>query len=899
MPGENCAIVGCSTSRRHKEISIFKVPKPNNEANRQWGCELINIITKDRQVDAQLKKRIDTFKLYICERHFSPEQIWVYPTRKSLKEGALPHLNLPQKTARSSSKVRSTSVIQKREEFSLFQELSPPISPSTVYKNFIDFKDRITKLSLDDSWHIDINNESNLVIITCISTGHILPLFEIYVDQTLAFTLRVYGWLLPEDHELYLSHKRSFLNITLSNFIIELKQKNILCEGITTPDPSKEINFQKHVVPKIFDYSSFQQSTTKSPLHQDEFYRSISCQLLISNNSTCSCCNSFNIKVVAAKKINTGKMLQPAKLKAPIKFTSPERIKLTLQNERLKCKQLETQISEMRAEINKSSEQISPEMSSDLISIFTGCDKKSVPPFMKLFWEEQQKYLQSSTASSIRYHPMIIKFCLNLAAKSSSSYSDLRYDSKTGSGILVLPSLRTLRDYKNYIRPTRGFNHKIINELAEKTALFSGPERFVTILFDEMKIQEDLVWDKFTGELIGFVDLGDIHTNYATLKNVKELATHVLVFLVKSIVNPLSFSLATFATTGITSFQLMPIFWKAVCYLESIELKVVAATADGASPNRRFFRMHKQLDGDSGKPVVYRAKNIHTTENRFIYFFADVPHLIKTARNCLSNSGSGRATRYMWNSGFFILWSHLTQLYHEDLESGLKLVPKLTNDHIALTPYSVMRVRLAAQVLSETVGKVLNSFGPPEAAGTAQFCIMMDKFFDCLNVKNTVEHTLKRKPFLKPYDSIDDERFAWLDDFLSYFALWKDSIEERNDRPYTANARSNMFISWQTHEGLQVTVYSFKEIVKFLLENGVSYVLSERFCQDDLENYFGRQRAIGSRRDNPSVRDVGYNDNTIKSQFSIRPIAGNVRGPGGKFNDIDDTPLPKRKKGAE
>ena len=36
-----------------------------------------------------------------------------------------------------------------------------------------------------------------------------------------------------------------------------------------------------------------------------------------------------------------------------------------------------------------------------------------------------------------------------------------------------------------------------------------------------MKIQEDLVWDKYSGELIGFVDLGDINTNYATLKNVK------------------------------------------------------------------------------------------------------------------------------------------------------------------------------------------------------------------------------------------------------------------------------------------------------------------------------------------------------------------------------------------
>ena len=191
---------------------------------------------------------------------------------------------------------------------------------------------------------------------------------------------------------------------------------------------------------------------------------------------------------------------------------------------------------------------------------------------MKLFWEEQQKYINESKSSSIRYHPMVIKFCLSLADKSSSTYSDLRFDSKTGSGILVLPILRTLRDYKNYIRPRRGFNPDIINHLSEKTKEFYPAERFVAILFDEMKIQEDLVWDKHTGEPIGFVDLGDIDTNYAALQDVQQLATHVLVFLIKSVANPLSFSLATFATTGATSYQIFPIFWKAVNILGNIKV---------------------------------------------------------------------------------------------------------------------------------------------------------------------------------------------------------------------------------------------------------------------------------------------------------------------------------------
>ena len=176
--------------------------------------------------------------------------------------------------------------------------------------------------------------------------------------------------------------------------------------------------------------------------------------------------------------------------------------------------------------------------------------------------------------------------------------------------------------------------------------------------------------------------MGDINVNFAPLKNTQTLAKHVLVFLVKSVVNPLSYSFATFAIDGITAYQIMSIFWQAVKYLEKNNLKVIAATGDGASQDRKFFRMHKHLLSDSDTEILYQTKNIYTKEIRFIYFFSDVPHLMKTIRNCFSILGLEEGQGTCGNTFFFFYGHIIAHIYHEDLESGLKLVNKLTSDHI-------------------------------------------------------------------------------------------------------------------------------------------------------------------------------------------------------------------------
>ena len=99
-----------------------------------------------------------------------------------------------------------------------------------------------------------------------------------------------------------------------------------------------------------------------------------------------------------------------------------------------------------------------------------------------------------------------------------------------------------------------------------------------------------------------------------------------------------------------------------------------------------------------------------------------------------------------------------------------------------------------------------------------------------------------------------------------------------------------------------IIVLSFLELIPLLLAvPNVEYVLSERFCQDPLESFFGKQRYHGGWNDNPSVKQFIENSASIHVQGSaaLAPLRGNIYKSGrlSTPNDIvDSAPLPKRRR---
>lgn len=184
--------------------------------------------------------------------------------------------------------------------------------------------------------------------------------------------------------------------------------------------------------------------------------------------------------------------------------------------------------------------------------------------------------------------------------------------------------------------------------------------------------------------------------------------------MVRGIIIKLQFPYAHFGTKDVNVDVLLPIIWEAIHQLENVVCKAICIVADGASPNRRFSRMH------GGKDLVYKAHNPFAclSENCPLFFISDPPHILKTTRNCWSysgNFGTRRLSVRICNTfsvrcinqqinGQCIEWKHLRDLYRklQTMSAGISLVPKLKLEHVELTPFFRMRVDLTAQVLLVT-----------------------------------------------------------------------------------------------------------------------------------------------------------------------------------------------------
>ena len=94
------------------------------------------------------------------------------------------------------------------------------------------------------------------------------------------------------------------------------------------------------------------------------------------------------------------------------------------------------------------------------------------------------------------------------------------------------------------------------------------------ILINEMYIKEGLVFDKHSGALTGFLDLGDVTTHLIdyerqSQKNSeilpkRQLAKTIVVLMVRRLLTDIKFAYATFPAASPKDCDLFPLLWDAI-----------------------------------------------------------------------------------------------------------------------------------------------------------------------------------------------------------------------------------------------------------------------------------------------------------------------------------------------
>lgn len=140
-----------------------------------------------------------------------------------------------------------------------------------------------------------------------------------------------------------------------------------------------------------------------------------------------------------------------------------------------------------------------------------------------------------------------------------------------------------------------------------------------------------------------------------------------------------------------------------------------------------------------------------------------------------------------------------------------------------------------------------------ETRETAEFCQIIQRWWNIVNVKTTTKCTTKRDEWSAPFRQQDDFRIQFLRNFISWLHTWN----------HPGNTEG-IFTS-DTYHAAVLTATTLLDILAYAQHiPDVKYVLTGKFQTDDLEARFRLYRSIAGRNYNVSYSEVVESEKKIR-----------------------------------
>nr|XP_034839910.1 uncharacterized protein LOC117996007 [Maniola hyperantus] len=218
-------------------------------------------------------------------------------------------------------------------------------------------------------------------------------------------------------------------------------------------------------------------------------------------------------------------------------------------------------------------------------------------------------------------------------------------------------------------------------------------------------------------------------------------------------------------------------------------------------------------------------------------------------------------------------WQHLEEMYHRQPGyKGVRLVPKLTAQHVVPKLIPKMKVKHCTQVFSRTVGVALGYMAdcgqlPAENKDTADLLILMDELFDSVNGSySKIRNGKIYRTAVTPKSP--------------HHQLWRKSLPVLKSMVFVTKdgrkASVPSISSWiKTIEGFQLLINHLKSL-------NVTSLLLRHFNQDPLENFFGAIRAQGHSNNMPNAYgfQAAYKTLMVNNLTSPHSVGANCEKDG-------------------
>lgn len=440
---------------------------------------------------------------------------------------------------------------------------------------------------------------------------------------------------------------------------------------------------------------------------------------------------------------------------------------------------------------------------------FQGCDKFLSPNLSKIV--KAQTNLKPSSKSN-RYSKEFKLFCLNLYYANPNAYNFL---SKT----LCSPSKRTLM--KLTIPVGTKMSEHVKGFLARAIKHLSPYERECTLCMDEMSLKYSLFFDIRRDKIIGVHEIDDIQSPYA--------AGYAFTIMLRGIIGNWKQVIGyAFLTSSKIDQQLEEWIINMVKQLFDLGFNIRAIVSDQGSDFVKF----------ANSKGISKETPYFDIDGRKIYYIFDVPHLIKCVRNNLM--------KYNFEfNGKIACWDDIHKCYQLDKQKDFRCAPKLTDSHLSPNNFQKQKVRLATQVLSNSVKAAVETYTKEGTLnphdGTVDFIDTMNKLFDLLNSSNL----FSPNPYNKPYENNELQR-----NLLSKAQNLLNNLKVRQK-----NTGKDITTTIKFIKAFLITINSIIHLYDDLKkESGFDeyYLFTRRLNNDCLENFFGVIRQAGGNCREPT-----------------------------------------------